>query len=206
MSDITCQQLKQELSLVKTDPESFILSLGKALTIVDLNTTKQLQSKLVSSIEDLEKLLDPYNINLRRKLAKELQAEFISVFKEGIAWVEKDDKYFYIDTQGKEITSDKFDDAGDFSEGIARVKKDNKYFYIDTQGKEITSERFVYARDFSEGIARVKKDNKYFYIDTQGKEITSDKFDDAGDFLGGIAWVEKDNKLFYIDKKGKRIF
>ena len=51
--------------------------------------------------------------------------------------MEKDGKYGFIDTTGKEVAPCQYDDAESFSEGFARVEKDGKYGFIDTTGKVV---------------------------------------------------------------------
>ena len=60
--------------------------------------------------------------------------DYVGDFCEGLASVEKDDKWGYINTEGEQIVECKFDDAYDFNEGFARVKKDGKWGYINTKG------------------------------------------------------------------------
>ena len=57
-------------------------------------------------------------------------------FSEGLAAVEINGKWGFIDHTGKEIIPLKYDDAGSFSEGLAPVKLDGKWGQIDKNGNE----------------------------------------------------------------------
>ena len=144
-------------------------------------------------------------IDINDKLIKSLNYQFVYPFSEGLAKVEADGRFGYIDKEGKEVVSPKYEDAEDFREGLAAVKADGRYGYIDKEGKEVVSPKYKWAIDFSEGLAMVEADGKYGYIDKEGKEVVSPKYEDAGDFSGGLARVEADGKWGYIDKEGKEV-
>ena len=144
-------------------------------------------------------------IDINDKLIKSLNYQYVAYFREGLARVEADGKYGYIDKEGKEVVSPKYKDAGGFSEGLARVEADEKYGYIDKEGKEVVSPKYEYADFFSEGLAVVKADGKWGYIDKEGKEVVSPKYEDAWGFREGMAMVEADGKRGYIDKEGKEV-
>jgi len=122
-------------------------------------------------------------------------------FSEGLAAVKQDtvNGYGYIDSNGKEIIPQKYNDALPFSEGLAAVNKGQKgYFiwgYIDKTGKEVTPFIYLWAYSFNNGLARVQKqDKKWGYIDKTGKEVIPCIYDDASDFTDGLAFVKKDGK------------
>ena len=71
----------------------------------------------------------------------------------GLARVEKNDKYGFIDKTGKVVIPLEYDDAWNFKEGLAQY-------------------------DFKEGLAKVKKDDKWGRIDTTGKVVVPLKYDD----------------------------
>ena len=152
-------------------------------------------------VEENEKRL----IDINDKLIKSLNYQDVYYFKEGLARVEADGKYGYIDKEGKEVLSPKYKDAYDFSEGLAVVRADGKYGYIDKEGKEVVSPKYGDVYNFREGLAVVEADGKWGYIDKEGKEVVSPKYEDAGDFSEGLAVVEADGKRGYIDKEGKEV-
>lgn len=122
-------------------------------------------------------------------------------FSSGLAKVEKDKKYNYIDCKG-EILTDWMDDITSFYQDLATVKKDGKFNLINKEGKLIT-DWFDDIYSFEDGIAKVKNDNKYSFINETGKLIC-EFFEDAYSFRDGTARVKKDSEWFEIDKKGQK--
>ena len=96
--------------------------------------------------------------------------DWIGDFSEGYAVVELNNKFNFIDTQGKLFSPNQwFDGFGNFSDGYAPVKLNNKWNLIDTQGKLVSPNQwFDYVGDFSDGYAPVKLNGKWYKIDTKG--------------------------------------
>ena len=57
------------------------------------------------------------------KVVIEPQFDNVSAFSEGLAQVEKDDKWGFIDKNGKVVIEPQYDYVRDFSEGLAEVCK-----------------------------------------------------------------------------------
>ena len=78
-------------------------------------------------------------LNLKEKKEIRLNKAYTSVddLSEGIAIVELNGKYGYIDTTGKEITDIKYEKANKFYNGMASVFVNGKWGYINKSGKEI---------------------------------------------------------------------
>ena len=129
--------------------------------------------------------------------------DFADHFSEGLALVRLNDKYGFIDKNGKEVTPFKYDLAYDFCEGLALVELNGKYGFIDKKGKEITSLKYDDAYDFFEGLAWVELNDKYGFIDKKGKVVIPLKYDWASSFSEGLVSVGLNGKWGFIDKKGK---
>lgn len=99
-------------------------------------------------------------------------------FSEGLAVVELDGKWGYIDKTGEEVVPFKYDQVWDFSDGLALVAVENgkdeygtqiyKYGYIDKTGKEVVPCKYDWAETFSEGLAAVELDGKWGFIAVSG--------------------------------------
>lgn len=61
----------------------------------------------------------------------------VGEFYEGLALIEQNGKYGYIDTQGNIAISPQYDEAGNFSEGLVAVVLDGKSFFIDAAGNVV---------------------------------------------------------------------
>jgi hypothetical protein len=59
---------------------------------------------------------------------------YLPRFKQGLAVGQKNNKFGFIDKQGKWIIKPQYDAADEFSEGLAAVRKGNTVFYIDEHG------------------------------------------------------------------------
>lgn len=131
-------------------------------------------------------------------------------FNEGLAAVDLNGKWRFIDKTGKVVIPLKYNLAYSFSEGLANVLLNGKYGFIDKTGKEVIPLKYDSVGCFTEGLAKVKLNNKWGYIDKTGKEVIPLKYDDASSFSGGKAKVMTKNifgieKEFYIDKNGNRV-
>jgi len=114
-------------------------------------------------------------------------------------------KYGFVNADGQEITSLKYDNADSFSEGIAKVSLNGKWGFINKDGKEITPVKYDMAYTCKSGVARIKLNEKYGLIDVTGKEITAIKYDNIGRFDHDVACVRINGKWGIIDNKGKEL-
>ena len=73
-------------------------------------------------------------------------------FSEGLAGVEINGKWGFIDKRGNEVIPCKYDYSNNgyfFSEGLAGVKLNEKCGFIDKKGKEVVPCKYDRAEDFS---------------------------------------------------------
>ena len=115
-------------------------------------------------------------VEKRLKLAKKYNDD--REFSEGLAGVELNGKWGFIDKTGKQVIPCKYDGVGSFEEGLALVSLNFKRGYIDKTGKQVipcTYDDVVFfsALDIIEAAVRDSKHNmvKYYY-------------DKNGNFLG----------------------
>lgn len=127
-------------------------------------------------------------------------------FQEDLAVVSKNEKYGFINKNGKEVIPRIYDDAFDFSEGLAAVLKNEKYGFIDKQGQEVIPCIYDDVFDFSEGLAAVLKNGKCGFIDKQGQEVIPCIYDNARSFHEGLVAVMKNNRWSFLNKDGKEAF
>jgi|GEM_PF-902155 len=126
--------------------------------------------------------------------------------------VRKDDKWGYINRDGKIIIPLDFDYATLFHENRAEVKIGKKFGCINVNGDivikpvydEIEEFKFVGKDDIkSYYAARVKNDGKYGFINEDGKHIIECLFEEAFEFWDiGYAGVKFIDKWSIIDKNG----
>lgn len=112
----------------------------------------------------------------------------ISVFKNGLAKVQYNNKYGFINTNGKEVIPIKYAETGNFSDGYVWVKlNSNRYIYLDKDGNQTISDYYHLASDFRDGIAKVIK------IGSDAQD-----FRDINKFYG-VGYT------FFIDKMGRKV-
>ena len=126
-------------------------------------------------------------------------------FSEGLAKVKLNDKWGFINKDGREVIPCKYDWVNLFLKGLTKVKLNRKYGYIDRTGREVIPCKYDEINAFSEGLAKVELNNKFGYIDRTGREVIPCKYDWINDFSEGLAQVELNDKLGIIDKSGKEV-
>jgi hypothetical protein len=138
-------------------------------------------------------------------------------FSQGLAAIERDQQWGYIDKTGKLAIVPRFYAARQFSEDLAAVRltrsivnhNAGKWGFIERSGKvaiELPFESQVMLpnlTDFAEGLAIVRQNSQYGYIDKLGKVIIPAQFSLAYKFDQGLAVVWQNGKAGYIDRSGK---
>jgi len=134
-----------------------------------------------------------------------LQTGEIWAFAEGLAAVKQNDKWGFINREGRFAIQPQFHDVFGFSEGLAAVKKDKKYGYIDKNGTFVIAPRFDWAMPFSEGVASVTLGDSTLVIDKQGNTLFTMDNENAevNNFSDGLAVVDIDLKSGYINRESK---
>jgi hypothetical protein len=117
------------------------------------------------------------------KLIKEIAApenkfNWCGDFKDGYAIVGVNGKYNYINTKGKYVSDEWFDDCYSFQDGYAKVCLNDKYNYI------------------NDGSARVCLNGKYNYINTDGKYLFEQWWDYCSNPKDGYVRVDLKGKWY----------
>lgn len=131
----------------------------------------------------------------------------VNHFSEGLAAVEQNGKWGYIDKTGKTVIPLKYQYASGFMYGVAIVNMNDKLGLIDKKGKILTAPQYSTFGYFSEGLAAVSikttDGKKTGYCDLSGRQVIPFEFEEGGKFSGGYAAVRKYGLWGYIDKTGK---
>ena len=131
--------------------------------------------------------------------------EFVGLFNDGYAKVKLNNKWNFVDTNGKLISNTWFDRVDIFYDGYARVNLYGKCNLIDKNGKCISDTWFDWVDDFEDGYTTVKSGNKWNFVDTNGKLISNTWFDMVDNFYNGYAKVQLNDKWNFVDTNGKLI-
>ena len=151
------------------------------------------------------------NLNIRKELSTKEWVEILekydefSDFSEGLALVELNSKYGFINKSGDLVVPCKYDSAHDYKDGCARVELNSKYGLINNSGEEITKIIYDSIESFREGIAAVRLKDKYGFIDFKGKEVFQCKYDGCHYCSDGVVILRLDKKYGFGDKNGNLI-
>ncbi len=125
-------------------------------------------------------------------------------FSQGLAEVQDEKGWLYVDTDGKEMFRPDVDETYAFSEGLAEFRKGDSWGYLEAKGRVAIAAAFTEAFGFKEGLGRVKQGDAYGYIDRSGSMAIPARFSLAGNFGEGLAPVRNAEGLWgYIDSNGK---
>lgn len=121
--------------------------------------------------------------------------------------VKIDQKWGYIDHEGKIVINPQFDEACLFSDGLALVKAGELYGYIDSEGKYIINPMYKNATYFVDGLALVATENGYpTFISKKGEiKFTVNEADECRLFAEDLAAFKSNSKWGFIDNSGKII-
>lgn len=147
------------------------------------------------------------------------------MYSEGLAAVQIDGKWCYVDQNKIVVIKTDFEEVSDFQGGLAMVKKtvkrlkarpdepgsdtvnEEKIGFIDKKGKVVFKPQFDEFYGFNEGLGRIVIDDKWGFIDMKGHIVIPPKFDGAYWFSEGLANVTLENDDdAYIDRTGRIVY
>jgi hypothetical protein len=120
-------------------------------------------------------------------------------FSEGLAAVEKDGKWGFIDPDGRLRVHPTFEAAGSYNGGLAPAKRNGKWGYVDRAGQRVIPPRFENADDFSDDLALTDAG----YIDRTGSLVAVAK-DGTAFVLAHVALGA--GEFGYMNHLGKVVF
>ena len=160
---------KNLIYLQKNGKREFMNQTGKIFIPVD-------KYKNVTNVPNYEGLLfiSDQNEDKITDLSEKIVIHNVESFFEGVAITKKNDKYGFVDMNGKLIAPNDYNHVLPFSEKLAIVVKNSydgtqKHGFIDKNGKNVIPIEYDTAISFSEGFAPVRKGNLWGIVDTKGK-------------------------------------
>ena len=161
----------------------------------------------------------PLRINAQACIKTSYSYDHADAFIDGLARVQRDGKWGFIDKSGKEVIPCVWDDIYYFIDGLALVEQNEKYGFINLSNEVVVPCEFDAAIDFDggDGIAAVCKSDDdqtlWAIIDNTGKFVTSFAFSEvARDSEGTHVYIDKEDEdgmfrqeSYMIDKYGHRI-
>ncbi len=117
-----------------------------------------------------------------------------------------EDKWGFVDKDGKVVIKPVYDDTMDYRGGLAAVKSKEKWGYIDEKGNTVIFPQYDSVESFKEGIAVVTIGNMYGCIDSKGEYIIPLQYDFIfNDFSDGLSPAILKEKHGYVDLKNNFI-
>ena len=126
-------------------------------------------------------------------------------FYSGLAEVEINGKWGYINHNKELVINAIFDDALPFYNGAAPVSINEKWGLVDVHGNYIIELQYDDITAFHDGLALAEIKGKSGYIDMQGNVAIPFIYDFATVFRNGYAFAKQGENAFYINKKGERL-
>ncbi len=137
------------------------------------------------------------------KWIKEIRYEQIRPYSDGLSAFKQNDKWGYLDVNGKVVVTPAYDDCKDFSNGVAAVNVEGRWGFIDATGRVIIRPSFEDCRDFENNHAIVKQNGKWGVIDKNGKSVAGFIFDNISDFSNGFAYANNGTIPYFIKQNGQ---
>ena len=130
--------------------------------------------------------------------------DYVDNFSDGFAKVELNNKYNFINREGRLLSNQWFDDAYSFRYGFAGIKLNDKWNFINREYRLLSNQWFDdVVGDVSDGFAKVYLNHKYNFINREGRLLSNQWFDAAGDFSEGFAKVYLNHKWNFINIEGQ---
>lgn len=117
------------------------------------------------------------------------------VFRNDRIFVYDNLSYYMIDSSGKKMSDQSYEDARVFNDTTyAAVKIKGKWGFVDKEGKVVIEPEYEDARSFNNGFAAVKFAGKWGFINLEGEMAIECEFDDSKDFNGsGAVFVKQED-------------
>ena len=146
-----------------------------------------------------------------RLAAENWRGKYDSVkpFYEGLAEVQLNGQWGFINTEGEEVAPPKYDSVGNFSKGLAVVKLNGQWGFIDKTGKEVVPVKYDSVDKFygkNGGLAGVYLNGQRGFVDKTGKEVVPPgKYTKVFNFEEGLAQVQLNGQWGLVDITGKEL-
>ena len=118
-------------------------------------------------------------MDLYKKLKQHLSARYsyVGPIFDGLARVQLNDKWGFVNEEGVEVIPPKYDQMFPFSRRFAPVRLNGKWGLINTEGKEVIPLKYDDISVPAEGLAQVRLNDKWGLVNTEGKEVIPPKYD-----------------------------
>ena len=121
---------------------------------------------------------------------------------EGFMKVKFDDRYGFVDFNGKLRIAYQYDQLRGFSEGMSAVKLRNKWGFLNKIEQLVVQPYYDKTEDFQAGLAIVSKDLKFGLVNISGELMLNQDFDSLYRMKNNRFLAFRDDKVGLIDSTG----
>jgi len=215
----TASGIYQDLKLIFegfSELETILVeSPNKIATVDDIRETVTINSQISPDLRLIPYLkgdkwgfCDEHKNIWIKPIYEDFDEYMVGVFDDvkGLAKVNRNGKYGFINKFGQEVIPIKYENVGEFYNDLVDAKLNGKWGFINSSGEEVIQLKYDYVDDFSKGIAEAKLDEKYGCIDLNGQVIIPLKYERIWIFNHlNFVRVELNGKCGIFNKSGEEI-
>lgn len=130
----------------------------------------------------------------------------LHVMREERVGVKINNKYGFIDRNGRLRIANRYEGIGSFSESMAAIKIRGRWGFIDKEEELRVQCIYDEVQDFRKGTAPVKRDSKWGFVNKTGRETVKPQYESIQLLPSGRYQVMKDGKKGLVTETGKELF
>jgi hypothetical protein len=123
--------------------------------------------------------------------------------EEAFIGVKIDDRWGFVDINGKLRIANQYENIGPFNEGLAPIKILGRWGYIDKREDIVVQPRYDTVYRFQGGLCEVKKKGKYGLINAKGQITLECEYDAIKRIKNGGFLIERDGKTGLVNNEGR---
>jgi hypothetical protein len=131
----------------------------------------------VEFLPDGTKKTISYNGEFLQRTEMPASVEAIFSEHEGLRGIKKDDRYGFVDDQGRLRIANRYDSIGEFNEGLASIKLIGKWGFVNMSDQIVINPNYDSSSFFLNGLAIVSRNEKFGLIDKSGSIILPLRYD-----------------------------
>jgi hypothetical protein len=130
----------------------------------------------------------------------------LHVMREERVGIKINNKYGFIDRNGKLRIANRYEGIGSFSENMVAVKIRGRWGFIDKAEELKVQCMYDEVQDFRKGTAPVKRDGKWGFVNKTGRETVRPQYESIQLLPTGRYRVTKDGKKGLVTEAGRELY
>ena len=136
-------------------------------------------------------------------VSKDPRFQEIHDMAEEFIGVKIDNRWGFVDINGKLRIANRYENVGPYNEGLAPIRILNRWGYVNKREEIIVQPAYDTVYSFEGGICEVVKKGRYGLINAQGKITLECEYDDISRIRTGGFLIVKDEKIGLAGKDGR---